>query len=228
MPSRRGRPSLSLREVDEEYPFEFRGGFALNLLGGRAQLVGELDTRSGMDPTVHSGTEFWLSRSLAVRLGYDDSEPAGGFSYRAPNGLDFSYGMADHELGVTHRFGVSFAFGGFFASSVATPEVFSPTGRNSVTKFNLESRTKSDARSWRLDIVNGSNETVRSFGGNGMPPAHVTWDGKDENGLPLADGTYRYHLFVIDAEGREMESRQQTVEILTGGPQGTVPVSVDQ
>jgi flagellar hook assembly protein FlgD len=50
------------------------------------------------------------------------------------------------------------------------------------------------------------------------------WDGKDENGLPLPDGTYRYTLVVHDAEGRVITSPTKTVEISTGGPQGSVPV----
>ena len=53
------------------------------------------------------------------------------------------------------------------------------------------------------------------------------WDGKDETGLPLADGLYRYQLVVIDVEGREFIGHKSTVEITTGGPQGSVPVFTD-
>jgi hypothetical protein len=68
---------------------------------------------------------------------------------------------------------------------------------------------------------------VRRFGGKGATPAHVMWDGKDESGMPLADGVYRYHITVIDAAGREIVSRVRRVEISTGGPQGSVPVFVE-
>ncbi len=53
------------------------------------------------------------------------------------------------------------------------------------------------------------------------------WDGKDEAGLSLADGSYRYRLMVVDAAGRTTESPERTVEIMTSGPQGEVPVIVD-
>ena len=42
--------------------------------------------------------------------------------------------------------------------------------------------------------------------------------------MPLPDGVYRYTLEVRDADGRTIESRTRTVEISTGGPQGSVPV----
>lgn len=220
-----GGPTVSMREVDEDFPVEFRGGFGLHVLDGRAVLLGEIKNRSGMDATFHTGSEFWLNRNIALRLGYDQNNPAGGFTYQTPGGMAFTYAAADHELGVTHRFGISFSFGGFFADTGAQPSVFSPTGRNSVTKFNIESHLRSDPESWELHIVNGSDEVVRRFGGKGQPPSHVTWDGKDENGLPLPDGAYSYELVVHDADGRQMNSQMRVVEILTDGPRGQVPVN---
>ncbi|MCK5407273.1 MAG: hypothetical protein KAJ37_07460, partial [Candidatus Krumholzibacteria bacterium] len=114
--------------------------------------------------------------------------------------------------------------GGFFASSEAVPPVFSPIGQQSITKFHLKTRTKTEATSWSLEIVDKSNQVVRRFSGKGAPPAHVMWDGKDEAGLPLPDGVYKYTLIVIDTEGRELLAHERTVEITTEGPQGTVPV----
>lgn len=221
-----GGPSLQLRELQETYPTEVRGGVALRVLGGRGTIAAEVDSRDGPGATLHAGSEFWVHPTMALRLGYNEAYATGGFSYRLASGMRFDYGVSDHELGMTHRFGISYKFGGFFASSVADPPVFSPTGQQSVTKIQLESHTKSDARDWKLEILSTSNQVVRSFGGKGVPPAHVMWDGKDEFGMPLADGVYRYHMVVTDAEGREVLSRMRSVEISTGGPQGSVPVEV--
>ena len=102
--------------------------------------------------------------------------------------------------------------------------LFSPTGENAVTNIVLGSRTKGDTDNWSLSLLNKTDQTVRKFGGKGTPPAHLLWDGKDESGMPLPDGTYRYQLLVHDSEGREILSPAHTVEISTGGPQGTVPV----
>jgi hypothetical protein len=222
-----GGPTMQLREADESYLTEIRGGFSLFLMDGKARLNGELDRRAGLKPTFHAGTEFWLVRSFALRVGFESTGAAGGFSYRMPNGFALDYGTADHELGLTHRVALSYNFGGFFASSNATPEVFSPTGQNAITKFQIQSRMKAETAEWRMDIMNDSDEIVRSFGGKGVPPQHVLWDGKDASGLPLPDGIYRYQIYVQDIEGREVNSRESTVEILTSGPSGSVPISVD-
>jgi hypothetical protein len=160
-----------------------------------------------------------------MRLGFNDNAPAGGMSYRFPNGLQFDYGLIDHDLGMTHRVGVSFRFGGFHATSLADPPVFSPLGQQSVTKFHLKAKTKAGTSDWALEITDKSGQVIRRFGGKGTPPAHVMWDGKDEAGLPLPDGNYGYMLVVHDDEGREITSRERLVEITTGGPQGTVPVA---
>ena len=102
--------------------------------------------------------------------------------------------------------------------------MFSPTGEKAVTRFTLNSRTKSAPREWTLDLRNKADEVVRRFGGKGQAPSHIEWDGKDETGLPLPDGLYRFRLVVVDEAGRVVESPERIVQISTGGPQGQVPV----
>jgi hypothetical protein len=219
-----GGPTLTLREIDESYPAEFRGGFALEFFSSRGMITGEINHRSGPGASFLGGAEFWVHPLMALRFGYAQDSPSGGFSYRVMPGMRFDYAATDHELGVTHRFGISYEFGGFFASSEAVPPVFSPIGQHSVTKFHLKAKTKAEAEKWNLEIIDKSGQVVRRFSGNGLPPAHVMWDGKDETGLQLPDGRYRYQLVVFDQEGRKISGHERKVEITTEGPQGTVPV----
>jgi len=219
-----GGPNLTLRDTKETYPAEFRGGFALAVLRGRGLLSAELDQSGGEGMRLHGGSEYWVQPSFALRVGMDDQAPAGGFSYRFASNYQLDYGVQNHDLGLTHRIGLTYRFGGFFASAKADPEIFSPTGETAVTKIVMNARTKAETEDWSLALVNKSNETVRRFGGKGTPPAHLLWDGKDESGLPLPDGMYRYRLVVHDADGRTIESPEHKVEISTGGPQGSVPV----
>lgn len=219
-----GGPTVSLRSTDEKYPIDFRGGLAVYFLSGRALVSGEIDHRSDAGTGFRFGTEFWVHSSLGLRFGYSEEAPAGGFSFRVTPGMQFDYAAVNEVLGVTHRIGLSYRFGGFYASSQADPPVFSPIGERSVTKFHLAAKTKADADGWTLEIVDKSNQLVRRFSGKGVPPAHVMWDGKDETGLPLPDGVYKYRLVVVDLEGRELDSHVREVEITTEGPKGAVPV----
>lgn len=222
-----GGPSLSPRDVTETFPMEVRGGAAFGFLNGRGLLSVEADHRDGPGTTLHAGTEMWFMDQFGIRAGYNDSEAAGGFSYRLNPQFQLDYGMNDHELGLVHYFGVSYRFGGFFANSYAEPEVFSPIGENSVTKINIQSRTKAETKTWQLDVIDKHNTVVRTFGGAGAPPAHVMWDGKDENGMTLADGFYTYRLVVTDEDGRVLRAEDHKVQITTSGPQGGVPVIVN-
>jgi len=219
-----GGPSIQLRETSETWPTLMRGGLALSVFGGRGLVAAEVDQSAGLGARFHGGAEYWIQNGFALRVGVDDSYGTGGFSYRFAPQYQIDYGVADHPLGMTHRVGIAYRFGGFFASSAADPSVFSPTGERAVTKISLNARTKAAPESWTLDILNKSDEMVRRFGGQGQPPSHLQWDGKDENGLPLADGTYRYSLVVKDAAGRAVAGPVRAVVISTGGPQGTVPL----
>ena len=222
-----GGPTLQARDVAESFPMEVRAGAALGFLSGRGLLSLEVDHREGPGTSLRAGSEMWFYDHFGLRVGYDQDEPTGGFSYRLNQAMQLDYGMSDNELGAIHYLGLSYKFGGFFANSYASPEVFSPLGENSVTKFNLRARTKAETKQWNLEIVDKHNQVVRSFGGLGVPPAHVMWDGKDENGMTLPDGRYQYRLIVTDDEGRVLRTDQKTVEITTTGPQGGVPVIVE-
>ena len=219
-----GGPSIALRDVAETYPVTMRGGAALQVLNGRGLVAVELDHSDGPGLRMHGGAEYWLQRSIALRAGFDQSEATGGFGYRFMERYQFDYGVADHPLGLSHRVGLSMKFGGFFARPSADPPVFSPTGEKAVTRIDLAARTKSEFESWTLELVDKADVVVRRFGGRGQPPSHIQWDGKDENGLPLADGVYKYTFTVKDAQGRVLKSDPRTLEISTGGPQGDVPV----
>jgi hypothetical protein len=219
-----GGPKVTLRAVEETWPTQIRGGVAAQVLHGKGLIVAQVDHSEVLGARFHAGAEYWIQSGLALRVGMDDAAGTGGFSVRFAPQYQLDYGVSDHPLGMTHRVGVSYRFGGFFASSKADPAVFSPTGEQAVTRILLNSRTKADPQSWTLEIVNKSQEVVRRFGGSGQTPAHIQWDGKDETGLPVADGSYRYQLVVNDREGRRIVGPLRAVEISTTGPQGQVPV----
>src|SRR4029078_4200625 len=97
---------------------------------------------------------------------------------------------------------LSMRLGCFVARSREEPSVFSPTGERSTTQVSLNARTKSEADHWSLEFQDKAHRVVRKFGGPGLPPSPRRWDGKDETGLPVADGVYAYQLVVQDKDGR--------------------------
>ncbi len=223
-----GGPKVTLRNTPETWPTLLRGGLALAVLDGRGLVSVEADRAENLGVRLHGGAEYWLFPTVALRGGFDDGRATGGFAYRFLPQYQLDYAAEDQELGITHRIGLAFRFGGFFASSHADPEAFSPTGEHPVTRISLNARTKAEADQWALEVVNKSDTVVRRFGGKGKPPAHLEWDGKDETGLPLPDGTYRYRLAVTDRLGRVVSSPVRMVEISTGGPEVKVPVMATQ
>ena len=123
----------------------------------------EMDQASGPGTRFRAGSEYWVQPSIGLRVGYDDQDPAGGLSYRFGGKYQFDYGVLDHPLGLMHRLGLTYRFGGFFASAKADPQIFSPTGEKATTKIDLNARTKAEPESWSLTIVNKSDETVRTL-----------------------------------------------------------------
>ena len=222
-----GGPNLTMSDVEESYPIDFRGGVAWRGMDGRATITAEIDSRDGPGAVFLTGGEVWVVNMLALRAGYGNERVGGGLSVRVSHNMRVDYGARDNELGVLHRFGLVYDFGGFHASSQAKPEIFSPTGENSVTTFDLKARTRGEPAEWTLDILDKQNNLVRRFGGKGGPPSHVLWDGTNESGMPLPDGVYRYSLLVTDDEGVEVDAKEHKVTISTAGPQGTIPVEVD-
>jgi len=217
-------PSVTLRDTKETWPAVFRGGLSLSVFGGRGLVAAELDQAGETGSTFRTGSEYWVQNLMALRVGMDGERVTGGVSYRFAPQYQVDYGVADHPLGLTHRIGIRYGFGGFFASSKALPELFSPTGEKATTQISLNAHTKGEADHWSLEFVDKTQQSVRRFGGPGLPPPHVEWDGKDEAGMPVADGTYTYRLVVNDKDGRVLTSATRKVRISTGGPQGDVPV----
>jgi hypothetical protein len=222
-----GGPKITLRDTPERYETTLRGGAALRVFGGRGLMSVDISHAPLAGARLHAGAECWIMPGMALRVGLLDERAAGGLSYRFAPKYQLDYGFADHPLGISHRVGIAYRFGGFFASSRAEPELFSPTGERPTTQIRLNARTKSEADRWTLDVVDKTHQVVRRFGGPGLPPAHIQWDGKDETGLPVADGEYTYRLVVKDKVGRILDGPVRRVTISTAGPQGDVPVTVD-
>ena len=221
-----GGPDLELRDTRETYPRQYRGGVAVDLLQGRALATMEVEKIGDLRTNVRGGAEYQLTEMITLRAGFDGSDPAGGFTVNLPHDLRLDYGTGDHDLGMVHRFSLSWRFGGFFARSSTSTDVISPLGSRSTARIELAARTRHEIASWRLEINDEAGQLVRRFGGRGNPPGHLMWDGKGGTGMPLPDGQYSYRLVVTDIGGLETQSATSSIAIDTHAREIRVPVQV--
>ncbi len=67
---------------------------------------------------------------------------------------------------------------------------FDPKGEKESLALNFATQGLSDEnlKSWTVIIYNAKGKAVRTLKGNGMPPAKLSWDGKDEKGNLVPSG----------------------------------------
>lgn len=113
----------------------------------------------------------------------------------------------------------------FIAASV-TPKLLSPDGdgvADTVT-FSLQAKPESDFKQWSLNILTKIHQPVKSFKGMGRPPTALTWDGRDETGVLVANGNYYYIFRVEDKVGNILSTEPQ---ILTKKIESAIGVSIE-
>jgi hypothetical protein len=86
---------------------------------------------------------------------------------------------------------------------------------------------------WDLQVSNSLGETVRRIARKGQPPAVITWDGKTDEGEPIAPGeVYSFTFNAYDAQGNQtrIPGTPQRVNGLVqeAGEEWVVAIAADQ
>ena len=86
---------------------------------------------------------------------------------------------------------------------------------------------------WELVVSNSLGETVRRVSRKGQPPAAMTWDGRTDDGEPIAPGeVYSFTFNAYDAQGNQtrIPGTPQRVDglVLPVGDEWIVSVAADQ
>ena len=80
---------------------------------------------------------------------------------------------------------------------------FSPTGAGARNTINLMAQVQETEGivNHRVQILNSAGQTVRTFEGQGTPPAAISWDGRNAANLVVPEGFYTARLEVLYAHG---------------------------
>ncbi|HVP19371.1 MAG TPA: FlgD immunoglobulin-like domain containing protein, partial [Spirochaetia bacterium] len=140
---------------------------------------------------------------------------------RVPDGqygaeLEVVYSNGTHPSAQSNPFTVDNHFPQIDVSADQT--VFSPDGTSRLQSLPIK-QTSSDEDLWEGEIRNAKNEHVRGWFWKGKA-SDFAWDGKDENGNLMPDGTYTY---VVQAQSK---GGTTTTKQLTGIQIDTRPTPV--
>lgn len=106
-------------------------------------------------------------------------------------------------------------------------DAFSPNAngvRDFITLFPRV-RAQQAVTSYRIDVMDESGESVRSFQGNALVPERVTWDGIDREGRRVPDGLFRASMNVTFETGVTAQAETGTFLADTRAPE--IQVTVD-
>jgi flagellar hook assembly protein FlgD/outer membrane protein OmpA-like peptidoglycan-associated protein len=103
----------------------------------------------------------------------------------------------------TVRFGLSTADTPVMLSSDL--RAFSPNGDGVKDSINImpQIQVTEGISDWKIDILDGEGQTVRSFEGRNAPPASIPWNGRNNAGTQAPDGTYTAKIELHYVQGNQ-------------------------
>lgn len=198
-------PVFRYESGEDRFPRSATLGASARLFRDRLALT--FDTEKTLDAPqalqARLGAEAALFGVLRLRGGADLAAQEFTFGMGTVWGrYGLDYASASGRTGASHRFGMSYSWGGYPVSVFAKPQTFSPVGLRKSTMLSIQVDERRLVYSWELLIRNQSGDLIRSIRGNGRPPGVLEWDGTTELGMMVAAGNYSYVLAVTDKEGR--------------------------
>jgi hypothetical protein len=211
------RPGIQLIDEKDNFPVRWNAGTSFRFPGDFFLLSVEYHGGSNGRLGLVSGGEVAIAKMLKLRAGIDEQVlPTAGFgvNYRQ---FTFDYALANHPLGVLHRFGVGVRFGSLFRIKV-TPEYgeevngIVPENSNDQVVFRVQ-RPRFPVEWWKMTIFGEDGSTIVKMNRSGAPGATVTWDLRDAFGRPVREGKYPYEFQVKYRRG-DVWTEAGTVKVL--------------
>ncbi len=110
-------PQLTLIDEADEYPLSATLGLSYKFFNDSLLTAVDLNKTANRQVKVHLGTEYTLAQMFSIRAGLDETEATFGMGVKWQNySLDYAFAYHDawkgyEDLGISHRFGLTFRFG---------------------------------------------------------------------------------------------------------------------
>jgi flagellar hook assembly protein FlgD/flagellar motor protein MotB len=186
--------------------------------------------RAGGSPGERAVRSFRFSGAPAGRITWDGHGDAGTF---AADG-EYTYELyATDAAGNTGRSNAV----RFTLSTADTPvmistdgRAFSPNGNGVKDTISLipQIQVREGINTYRIDILDSAGRTVRTFEGRNAPPASVAWNGRNNDGAAVPDGTYTARIEVRYVQGNQPAAASLPFQVDTQAPRAdlTAPYTV--
>jgi hypothetical protein len=192
--------TLKYTSETEKFTMSARQGLALKLFDKKLRLAVDAEEYFIAEPKifVYGGAEYCFGNMFFIRAGINTTGDMGGGLGISWQDITFDYGASLTEYALSHKFALSYRFGGYDLSLKAEPEIFSPIGGNRKAYIRINAKMKYTIYKWRIEITDGMGDVVKSWNGSGDPDTEVIWDGLKPDGMPMKEGEFRAVLTVID------------------------------
>ncbi|MEO0300997.1 MAG: hypothetical protein ABIM98_03370 [candidate division WOR-3 bacterium] len=221
-----------LIEESEEIPLTLRAGLSSNLFEGKLNLLLDFFSITGWNENFYSfGIEYYPIDLFSLRIGiskYNFTAGSGVF-LKLPGkkiGIDFGGAYQYESNGLFPLTGfitLWFQFAGFRVEVSPNVRVFSPRSReNNILRIDLFTQTKHEIEKWQFVIKDSKGEIKRIYKDFGEPAKELLWDGRDDLGILVSDGSYYYEFRVVQKDGSVLTDSGFLAEVKTLGPKGEI------
>ena len=106
---------------------------------------------------------------------------------------------------------------------------FSPNGDGvkDTMNFALKVPVATGIENWALTVTDANNQPRRTFKGTVTIPATITWDGKDDSGAILPEGTYKGRLAILYVNGHNPTADSPVITIKVTAPTAATKAEYD-